>query len=158
MKVQTACKELRDETARMLRYLRSKDRTIQRGGIQRERNRKIYLCSYDLHGGLTLGYLRWMCKEHEKYKPDEILFEESESTDSEGWGYQEFNVDRIGYITDVQFYEEVKQQFKLAKGLSNYASKMVEYNQKLKELGVNVDYSKSLQMYQAAVLLKEKDE
>jgi hypothetical protein len=152
MKVQPANLEMRDETARMLRFLRSKGENLTR-----EKSHDKLEHSYDCTNGFTLGLLRWVLDEHKEYKNNEYLFGIEDSTDYDGYQSTYLNSYRLGYISDLEYYEEVKARYTAVNGLSTYTQTVIEFQTQLRQQGVKVDYHEAMRMYQAAVnIYKEK--
>lgn len=151
MKVQPASKELRDETARMLKFLRSKKENLTRDKSQHELEH-----SYDIEFGLNLGILRWVLEEHKDYDNHEYEFVIETSEDYEGWTTTHLNSYRLGYITDLEYYAQVKERYTAVNGLTNYIHAVLEYHNELKLQGINVQYYEAQRMYQAAIRINKE--
>jgi hypothetical protein len=152
MKVQPASLEMRDELARMLKFLRSKNENLTREKSQHKLAR-----TYDCTDGITLRLLRWILEEHKEYKNNEYLFSIEDATDYDGYHITYLNSYRLGYISDLEYYEEVKARYTAVNGLSTYAQAVIEFQTQLKQQGVKVEYHEAMRMYQAAVnIYKEK--
>jgi hypothetical protein len=154
MKVQPANLEMRNETARMLRFLRSKGENLTR-----DKSHDKLEHSYDCTNGFTLGLLRWVLEEHKEYKNNEYLFGIEDSTDYDGYQSTYLNSYRLGYVTDLEYYEEVKARYLAVSGLSSYVHSVIEFHEQLRQQGVNMEFYQAQQAFNAAVSIhKEQNE